>query len=96
MAVQVSCQGNRGYDLRTVLDIINHQAHKFNLNTHRQTTMILGGYDERRDYKFIYEYNPNEETWTKIGDMTMDRFNFAASVVPLSDFKDHFIFCLSN
>ena len=65
-------------------------------HTHRQKNKILGGNDGPRDYKFIYEYNPNEETWTKIGDMTMDRFNFAASVVPLSDFKDHFVFCLSN
>ena len=38
-------------------------------HTHRQKNKILGGYDGTYDgsYKFIYEYNPNEETWTKIG-----------------------------
>ena len=61
-----------------------------------QIYLKTGGFDERSDYKVIQEYNPDEETWTKIGDMTLDRFNHAASIVPFNEFKDHFLYCLSN
>ena len=63
--------------------IVESSLTSFTLYHQQSIIIITGGVDKKNKVlKDVLEYNPEEDKWTKVGQLAKPRYHHAASLVP--------------